>query len=585
MVIILALFVSVSLINVEQAHFTPFFDGGISGLLGATVMVLISYGGVTKVAAVAEEIENPGRNLPLGLLLSLIVTTLLYALIVFVLVGLIEGDTLAGSNIPMVDAVEPYFGVIGIVLIVVAAMLALISTANAGILTASRYPFALSRDKLIPEFFARVSKRFHTPVVAILITGGAMLVIILTLPVEEIAKTAGAFQIVVYILVNIALIAFRVKNPDWYKPEFKSPLYPWMQIFGIVSGMIVLGLMDTLPLIGGVGIVILGTIWYFVYGRKHVKREGVISKMITEKIISEPAEKPYRIVVPIANPVNQRHLLRIAAASASAYEESEIIVVSVIVVPDQTSLAHAAEFEKERIERHNALIDEANSAAKDLDLGIRTKVIIGRDVSRIVINLVKQEHADEVILGWKGKRKRRDFILGSIIDPIVKESPSKVMLVKQMGESLGSIACFVGAGPHAKAAVKRSADLFKSEIDTHITFINIQPADQKYTEEQLKQKGNELISRTLNEAGIEKIDYQTKVIISENIEKDLIETAQHYETTCIGATRSSWLERALFGSFPELIGEKVQATVLIVRDEERSFYSVWHIFKRFFNRP
>lgn len=582
MVIILGLFVSVSLINVEKTHFSPFFDGGISGLISATVMVLISYGGVTKVAAVAEEIENPGRNLPLGLLLSLIVTTFLYALIVFVLVGLIDGETLSGSNIPMVDAVEPYFGMIGIVLIVVAAMLALISTANAGILTASRYPFALSRDKLIPQFFAQVSKRFHTPVIAILITGGAMLLIILALPVEEIAKTAGAFQIVVYILVNIALIAFRVRKPDWYKPEYKSPLYPWMQIFGIISGVFVLAMMDTLPLIGGVGILILGTLWYLFYGRKNVKREGVFSKVITERMVREPADKPYRIVVPIANPVNQRQLLRIAAASASAHPNSEIIVVNVIKVPDQTSLAHAAEFEKERVERHDSLIEEVDRAAKDLDLGVRTKVILGRDVSRIIINLAKKENADEIILGWKGIRKKRDFVLGSIIDPIVKKSPNKVMLVKQVGSSIGNIVCFIGTGPHAKAALRRSADLVTSE-NTNLTLVNIQKRSKDKTEKELHTIGEQIIENAMREANVDKNTvHEIKVVVADNIEDELIAAAKQFGTTCIGATRSSWLEKALFGSFPEIIGEKVDSTVLIVRDEEQSFYSAWHIFVRLF---
>lgn len=92
MVLILSLFVMVSMVNIESTRFFPFFNGGFSGLMTATVMVLISYGGVTKVAAVAEEIKNPSRNLPLGLMLSLIVTTILYALIVFVLVGIIEGE-------------------------------------------------------------------------------------------------------------------------------------------------------------------------------------------------------------------------------------------------------------------------------------------------------------------------------------------------------------------------------------------------------------------------------------------------------------------------------------------------------------
>ncbi len=582
MVIILGLFVSFSMLRVESANFQPFFDGGMSGLIGATVMVLISYGGVTKVAAVAEEIDNPGRNLPLGLLLSLIVTTVLYALIVYVLVGLVDGETLAGSNIPMVDAVEPYFGFFGIVLIVIAAMLALISTANAGILTASRYPFALSRDKLIPEFFAHVSKKFHTPVTAIVITGGAMLLIILLLPVEEIAKTAGSFQIVVYILVNIALIAFRIQKPAWYKPEFKSPAYPWIQIFGILSGVYVLSQMDTLPLIGGIGILILGGAWYYFYGRKRVVREGIIGKVIVDKMEAERKETPYKIIVPIANPINQRQIIRIAAASASAYENAEIIALNVIVLPDQTALAQGVEFEKERVERQENLLDEVEKAAADLNIGIRTKVIFGREVSDVVLNQVKKEVADEIVLGWKGKRKRREFILGSTIDPIVKRAPCKVTLVKQRIEKIGDIAAFVGTGPHTNAAVKRAYDLAKSEKDSSLTLINLQKDSETNDGDTPEEKAKALLSKTITDSGLNEKELKTKIIVTDNIRDTLIAECDKYDTTCLGATRSSKLEQALFGSFPELVGEKVHGNVIIVRGEERTFYSIWHIFKRIF---
>ncbi len=583
MIIILGLFVSFSLLRVESTNFQPFFDGGFNGLISATVMVLISYGGVTKVAAVAEEIKNPGRNLPLGLLLSLIVTTALYGLIVYVLVGLVDGETLAGSNVPMVDAVEPYFGTFGIVLIVVAAMLALISTANAGILTASRYPFALSRDKLIPEFFARVSKKFHTPVTAILITGGAMLLIILLLPVEEIAKTAGAFQIVVYILVNIALIAFRSRKPIWYKPEFKSPLYPWVQIFGIVSGIALLSQMDVLPLVGGVGIVIFGLLWFFFYGRKRVERESILAKAIAEKMEPEPSEKPYRIIVPVANPSTQKNLIRLAAETAAEYENSEIIALNIIVLPDQTALSQGVEFEKERVEQHDHLIEQVEDAASDLSVSIKTKVIVGRSVSNIIVNLAKKEKADEIILGWKGKRKRRDYILGSNIDPIVKESPCRVMLAKLNTDVLGKIVVFVGTGPHTKATLQRASALSKMQKGKKFTLVNIQKRDDYETEEAARKAGEDLIQNALDQIALTKEEVDMKVIVSNRVKHDLIEEAGNYTTTCIGATRSSRLESALFGSFPELVGEKVDGNVLIIRGEERSFYSVWHIFKRIFN--
>lgn len=583
MVLILALFVSFSMLNVEKSHFQPFFDGGATGLISATVMVLISYGGVTKVAAVAEEIKNPGRNLPLGLLLSLIVTTALYGLIVYVLVGLVDSETLSGSHVPMVDAVEPFFGQIGIVLIVTATMLALISTANAGILTASRYPFALSRDKLIPEFFAHVSKKFHTPVTAIAITGGAMLLIIVALPVEDIAKTAGAFQIVVYVLVNIALIAFRVRKPDWYNPEFHSPLYPWIQIFGIISGVALLSQMELLPLIGGVGIVIFGAIWFYFYGRKRVVSKSIIAEAIAEKMEPDYTTKPYRILVPIASPDTQRDIIRIAASAASAHENAEIIAVNVIAMPDQTALAQGLEFEKERIERHDKLMSEVEKVGEDMDIGLKTRVIVGRDVSQIITNLAKKENADEVILGWKGQRKRHKYALGSIIDPIVKDAPTKVMLVKQGADKIGDAVVFVGTGPHAKATLKRAAELSANEDGSTLTLVNIQDIENHASHTEAEKLGKSLLDNAISETGLKTGTFSTKVIVSDNVKDDLITEANTYDTTFIGATRSSRLENALFGSFPELVGEKVKGTVLIVRGEERSFYSVWHIFQRLFN--
>ncbi len=586
MVMILGIFIAVSLANIEYSQFTPFYDEGTSGLIAATVMVLISYGGVTKVAAVAEEIDNPDRNLPLGLMLSLIVTTALYALIVFVLVGLIEGEALAGSNIPMVDAVEPFFGTIGVVLIVLAAMLALISTANAGILTASRYPFALSRDKLIPELFAYVSSKTNTPVIAILVTGGAMLAIILLLPVEEIAKTAGSFQIVVYILVNVALIAFRVRKPEWYTPKFKSPAYPWIQIFGILSGLFLLTQMDTLPLIGGVGIFIFGILWYLYYGRKRAAdRESVISEAITTTIESEPeVDVPYRIVLPIANPANQHNLLRLASSIASTRDNAEIICVNVIVVPDQTSLAQQVEYDKERVKKQEELFAEVRKASRELNFRLKTKAVVGRNVSHIVLETIREEHANEVILGWKGSKKKRQFILGSNIDPIVKNSPCRVTLIKPVSQEIGKTVTFVGTGPNSINAVKRAFELISQEPNTKLTLINVQHRGQDLNEEQLIDKGQQLIRQVITDSGIDDTLVDSDVLLSDNPEETLLDTANNFNTVCIGASRSSALERALFGTFPEHLGENFNGNVFIIRGRERSLRSGWHYIKTVFNR-
>ncbi len=569
MLFILAAFVAFSLPNIETEGYEGFFDEGTVGLLGATAMVLISYGGVTKVAAVSEEIEDPGRNLPLGLLLSLGITTVLYALIVAVLVGVVEPDLLAGSETPMVDAVEPFFGFAGVVLIVLAAMLALISTANAGILTASRYPFALSRDDLLPEFFGSVNDRLHTPVVAILITGGAMLVIILTLPVEEIAKTAGAFQIVVYVLVNIALVAFRVRDPVWYEPDFRSPAYPWVQIFGVVGGVGILTQMDTLPLIGGVGIVVLGFAWYLVYGRKQVEREGILREAVATGIEKEQKDRPYRVVVPVARPEEERGLLQMAASSASRHVDAEIVAVNVLTVPYQTSLSQEVAFEEERLERQRELLEKAREITEELGVGLRTHAVVAHDVSDAVLDIVNDEQADEIVMGWHGRRKLRENVLGSNIDPIVEKAPCEIRLVKQRNDEIGDAAVFVGGGPHAPVAVEHAAYSVRAEEGATLTLVNVQERDDddETEDDELVERGQRLIEESAEEAGLEPDEYEAEVMVADDAEETLLATADRFDTVYVGATRLSVVERTVFGTLPEKIGENASGTVVIVRGE------------------
>ena len=566
MLFILGGFVALSLGNIEGESYTPFLDEGTVGLFGATAMVLISYGGVTKVAAVAEEIKNPGRNLPLGLLGSLLLTTALYALIVFVLVGVVDAETLEGSGTPMVDGVDPFFGFLGVILIVIAAMFALISTANAGILTASRYPFALSRDNLLPDLFASVNERFRTPVTAILTTGGAMLFIIIALPVEEIAKTAGAFQIIVYILVCLALIAFRRRQPAGYDPVFKSPLYPWIQLFGVGSGLFIITQMDTLPIIGAVGIVALGGAWYWVYGRERAERSGLVAEALIETVEATPGEDiPDRIVVPLANPRTQKKLLRTAASVAAARDNAELIVMNVITVPDQTSLAQELAFEKERVDKQRQLLDEAGDVAEELGVKMRTHAIIGRDVADAIEHVVDEENASTVVMGWSGRHTRREHVMGSNIDHIMEQVHCEVMLVKEGADRVGDVLALVGGGPNSEVTLRQAAAVATGERGATLTVANVQD-DPDLDEEQAMEQGHAIIQKVADDADVSEFD--ARVIVADEVESALIELASEYDTTFVGTSRASPLERIISGVIPEHLGEAVEGTVIVVRDAD-----------------
>jgi amino acid transporter/mannitol/fructose-specific phosphotransferase system IIA component (Ntr-type) len=266
-------------LDTRDSGLTDLFPFGLDSFLSTIGLVFVSYAGLTKATSVAEEVKNPDRNLPLGMALSLLSATLLYALGVFVMVVVLEPSTLYADLTPVYTAGAVFMDWLpwgaGLMLVVVAALAAFASTGNAGIMAASRYPLAMARDRLVPSQLADLG-RFGTPVWAVLLTGGFMLVAILVLPVQDIAKLASAFQLLVFGCCCLAVIIMRESRIPTYAPGFRSPLYPWTQLLGLlISGALIIE-MGLLAIRFTGGIVVLGVAWYMYYAQDAVIREGAI---------------------------------------------------------------------------------------------------------------------------------------------------------------------------------------------------------------------------------------------------------------------------------------------------------------------
>ena len=266
-------------LNFNKQDYNPFFAGGMDGLLFTTGFVFVSYLGLTQIASVAEEIKNPDRNIPLGMALSLLVTGLIYVLGVFVMVAVIGTETIAADLAPAATAVESLFNWLpaktGVYVIVIAALFAFASTGNAGMLATSRYPLAMGRDKLFSSKFSTIS-RWGTPVPAILLTAGLIILFIVFLTEEGIVKLASTFQLFIFLTINFSVIVFRNSKITSYDPGYHSPLYPWMQIAGILFSLILMFYMGWGPLAFTLGTIVLAYLWYAFFVRSKVKREGAI---------------------------------------------------------------------------------------------------------------------------------------------------------------------------------------------------------------------------------------------------------------------------------------------------------------------
>lgn len=274
---------------VDTSRFTPLTTHGTSGIVTASAFVFVSYAGVTKIASVAEEVKNPARNLPRAMLGSMGIMTVLYVAVVGAVISLSDPETLetggpggTASLTPMADGAGALFGGVGVVVISIIAVVALTSMANAGVLSSSRFPLAMSRDDLLPPRLRRIDDRFKTPRNSVLLTGAVLVLLIAFVPVIELAKLASAFQILVFSIINLALVAFREADVPSYQPEFTSPGYPYVQVFGFLAGIGLLTQMGTVPILGAVGIIAGSTLIYFAYGRSRTDRTGALGTIVHE---------------------------------------------------------------------------------------------------------------------------------------------------------------------------------------------------------------------------------------------------------------------------------------------------------------
>jgi amino acid transporter/mannitol/fructose-specific phosphotransferase system IIA component (Ntr-type) len=276
---LMLLYVVRGLPAIDIHNFKPFAPHGLGAVFSTAGFVFISYGGLLKVAAIAEEIKNPGRTIPLAMISSLLVVTLFYILVVFVTTGVLSAAELNHSLTPLSNGAAVFMGKWGSILLGIAAILAFVSTANAGIMSASRYPLALSRDGLLPKFLGKVNIRFKTPHISIIITGVFMIIAVF-LKLDILIKAASSVLILTYLFSCLSIIILRESRLQNYQPTFRAPLYPWIQIIGIISYGFLLFIIAKEALLLIFILVLSGIFLYWFYGRIRASKEYALLYLI-----------------------------------------------------------------------------------------------------------------------------------------------------------------------------------------------------------------------------------------------------------------------------------------------------------------
>ncbi|MCD6234561.1 MAG: amino acid permease [Candidatus Marinimicrobia bacterium] len=300
LLILLVIYIIVGFPKIIISNLIPIARKGIAPVFSATGLVFVSYGGLLKVASMAEEVRDPGNTMPRGILLSLSTVILIYALTITVTSGILDPEKLDNSLIPISLGGKQLLGQTGFIAMSIGAILAFVSTANAGLMSASRYLLAMSRDNLLPEQLSRINKRFQTPHVAVLVTG-LFMVLSLFLDLKILVEAASTVLMLTYILACLGVIILRESALHNYRPLYKSPLYPWLQVVGITGLIFVLYEVGSDAYLISAILIFIAFTYYWFFARKVVNKESallhLVSRITNKQLVTGSLEEELKQII------------------------------------------------------------------------------------------------------------------------------------------------------------------------------------------------------------------------------------------------------------------------------------------------
>jgi APA family basic amino acid/polyamine antiporter len=266
---VLAFFIVLGFTAIKSQNYSPFAPKGFSGVADAAALIFFAYIGFDAVSTSGEEAKRPKRDLPIALIGSLVIATVIYIVVAVVATGLLPSSELAKhADAPLAAALELGAGFsIGADIVAVGALVAITSVVLTILYGQTRITFAMCRDGLLPRGLARLTRR-KTPWIITLLFGLLAAAFAAFIPLSELAELVNIGTLFAFVLVNIGVIILRRTRPDMPRP-YRVPWSPFLPILGVLFAVY---LMTDLPIDTWIRFVVwlaIGIIIYFTYGYKH----------------------------------------------------------------------------------------------------------------------------------------------------------------------------------------------------------------------------------------------------------------------------------------------------------------------------
>lgn len=562
---ILAFFAGGGALNADPELWEPFVTNGIEGVVATTGLVFISYLGVIKAVAVAEEVKDPGETLPKALLGAVVFVTVLYMGVVLIVTGVMPIPDIAASQAPVAEAGGLFLGAIGGAIIAIAGILATVSTANAAVLTSSRFPFAMSRDGLLTPKLRQPSTRFGTPTFSIWLTGGVMIALVFLFDVEGLAKIGGTFGILVFALLNVSVVLLRRARPEWYDPAYEVPLSPGLPLVGAGAALALIPFMGRDSWIVAIAFVGIGIVWYYVQTRRgepvtpdHDVRDllrGVQYQRSIEEKRSEfgelRTEAPYILVETIKGETHP-HLETVMSAFSTHFD-ADLDVLTSTEVPAPIPLSTADHPVDD--DWMAAIEDELDVADHDVAFDhVRT-----RDRTETLLSSIT-EQTQCVLVDWHDPIRTYHLRESHVDEVLRSEFPVRLAVLKHRGDdAIDDIVVATDSGPYDRAEIEL-ADAIATTTGATLTLVQAIPADAS---EEAVTSAEEYLRGLVD---VLSTPAETKLRRTADVEGALIEEANEADLLVMGAPAHPDRVHEFFGQTTDIVAAEADSSVLVVKE-------------------
>lgn len=574
-VVIIALFIGSGLWRVIEhpeglSHLTPFAPKGLTGVFTAMGLTFIAFEGYEIIVQAGEEVKDPRRNVPRAVFWSIAIVVPIYILVAFVALAAVNPGTgeptwlwLGGQGEIGIAEAARQFMPFGTTLLLVGGLLSTISALNATTFSSTRVAFAMGRARNLPAAFGRVSGKTKTPVVALLASGAIIVLMVIAVPIEDVAAAADVMFLLLFLQVNVAVISIRRKYGDKLDYGYLTPFFPAVPIVAIVlQAFLALFMFHFSPLawfvaggwIGG------GVLLYYLYARSR-DREKTATPVLAGERIPRKKER-FRILVPVANPDTVEGLLGFALRLAKA-RDGEVIVLHCVTTPRQLPYEAGRELYREV----PPAVRKARRYLAARDVPAHTLVrLTHRAVWRGIVDSIADYDVDFLVMGWKGRPGDPEVAVGKHQEKVVRRSNCDAAVIQNPadrqvrrilvpveeqdeGDLLLTVACLSLSRP-----AKGRIDLLHVVEDEE----RRGPGPEEYVAR--------LKERVAEWAGEERSPPEIEVLVTDapNPAGEILKRAGDYDVVMLGAARDSWISRRLFGNVPRRVANRSEKPVVLV---------------------